>query len=493
MNELHKAYQILGLDPGSSKETIQRRWKRLAMVWHPDRFPNEEGKKDAEEELKKINNAKDVLWKHFESGAHKSNGCECQPSANNEQSGQQSGENRSGHGRGPGPGPGPRRGGDPEDEAKRRDAERQRRAAEEAARKQEQAQAQQAQQQSFREQQASEKGDQLRWKVAMAEGLLFAGLCIFGWIGSSVSAGIHSWQAAQDRKASQEAADEAKKNDPCQSGTSQTPPSFAQANIKDSTQQASKLWRTNCKGIGQGAVVTGEDENGKLVAGLYYGPNLTYQGQWLVSYDATGNRTTVELWNAPNQLAGSTVYTYDSSHNLTEIRRLDAQGQPEIIGTIERRPGGGFFAVDAQFISGNITTKFYTADDPQLTKIFYLCDVFGKIPKQIDPTPTATSPDSTPSSPAYVPTGDLSERFKNRANPFANPFSTPGALTPLSTTPATQTSTDNGHLSKSPFETPTNSGSGERVIKESPFVSLPSNSNSSGMDALEKQLQKQNQ
>jgi curved DNA-binding protein CbpA len=36
-------------------EAINRRYKRLIMVWHPDRFQNVEGKADAEEEFKKIN------------------------------------------------------------------------------------------------------------------------------------------------------------------------------------------------------------------------------------------------------------------------------------------------------------------------------------------------------------------------------------------------------------------------------------------------------
>jgi curved DNA-binding protein CbpA len=65
MNELHKAYAVLGLDPGSSMESIMRRYKRLIMVWHPDRAPTPDHKEFAEEELKKINNAKDVLTKHF--------------------------------------------------------------------------------------------------------------------------------------------------------------------------------------------------------------------------------------------------------------------------------------------------------------------------------------------------------------------------------------------------------------------------------------------
>lgn len=483
MNQLHEAYSILGLKPGSSKETILSRWKRLAMVWHPDRLPTEEGKKDAEEELKKINNAKDVLWKHFESGAHKASGCECQPGGPNQQQEQNTGQQKTG------PGPGPKRKShpDPEEEAKRRDAERQRRAAEEAASQQQQAQ-QQARQQSYQaaeQQETSQKGESLRWKVAKAEAIVFGCLCIFGWIGSGINAGIHSWQAEQERKAAQAAADEAKKNDPCQSGNTQAPPNFAQANINDAAMRTAKLWRTNCKGVGQGAIVTGEDERGQLVTALYYGPNLRYLGQYLVSYDSA-DKITAELWNAPNEFAGRTLYTYDASHNLIEIRKLDLQSQPLIIGTIERRPGGGFFAVDMQFIGENRTTKFYQSDDPQLAKNFELYEMFGKIAKQVDPAPTATSPDIRP---AYVPTGDLTEHFKNRANPFAAPFSTPAALTPFSSPSSTSTTTS---TTTDTTQSQTSTSTDEHLMP-SPFSGTGSaTSPTPAMDNLLKTLDKQN-
>jgi hypothetical protein len=77
MSDLLKAYSVLGLEPGSPKDAIQSRYKRLVLVWHPDRFPTNEGKADAEEELKKIVNAKELLVKHFDSGKHKGSGCAC--------------------------------------------------------------------------------------------------------------------------------------------------------------------------------------------------------------------------------------------------------------------------------------------------------------------------------------------------------------------------------------------------------------------------------
>lgn len=484
MNPLHEAYSILGLKPGSSKETILSRWKRLAMVWHPDRLPTEDGKREAEEELKKINNAKDVLWKHFESGAHKSTGCECQPGSASQGADQNTNQQRTGHG----PGPKRSRNPDPEEEARQRDAERRRRAAEEAA-QQQQAQEQARQEKSYQaalQQEIAQNKEKLRWKIAKAEAVVFAFLCVFGSIGSGINQAWHDWQSEQERKKIQAAEEKAAREDPCQSGAYPEPPAFVQPNVLPAAQSAVKLWRVNCRGHGVGAIVTGEDSRGQLITGMYYGTNLSYQGQVLVHYESSPDKTTVEKWNPPNTLEGQTCYSYDSSHNLTEIRQLDAQSQPVIVCTIERRPGGGFFAVDAQFVSGNTTTKFYSPDDPQLTKNFYLFGLFGKIAKQIDTAPTITSPDVKP----FVPSGDSTPGF--RATPFAQPFSTPGALTPNSGSTATGT---DEHIMPSPFEhnsdgTLPNTNT-DKPISQSPFLqSQPSLTPTT--DALIRTFEKQN-
>jgi curved DNA-binding protein CbpA len=78
MNDLHKAYNVLGLEPGESLQTILRQYKRLVLVWHPDRFPMGKAKQNAEEKLKKINAARDKLKHHFEKGSHRNAGpCAC--------------------------------------------------------------------------------------------------------------------------------------------------------------------------------------------------------------------------------------------------------------------------------------------------------------------------------------------------------------------------------------------------------------------------------
>jgi curved DNA-binding protein CbpA len=191
MNEIQKALRILGLDPGSSKDAVQRRYKRLIMVWHPDRFPTAEGKADAEEELKKINNAKDVLYKHFDDGSHKASGCECQSDGagsgrSNTNQGAHTGSERQDNSA------------DAEAEARRRDQERRRRASEtreEYARKQREQEARttsDAQARDLEEaqkQQAALKDNQLRWKVAAVEAAIFFGLIFFAWTGF----GLKEW------------------------------------------------------------------------------------------------------------------------------------------------------------------------------------------------------------------------------------------------------------------------------------------------------------
>ena len=206
--KLQKAYFVLGLEPGAPLDKITRRHKRLIMVWHSDRFPTEDGKKDAEEELKQINNAKDNLKSHFEK-SHKASGpCACKPSAaGSTQHTYQSGART---GQGPGPGPGKRKTTQEtnreEAEAQRRSKERQQKAAEEAAEKERQRQAaasatatQQTTQQAA-EQTKLLDDERLRWKVSLCIGAAWIGLSLFGWIGTSVKAWWHdvSWKWQQD-------------------------------------------------------------------------------------------------------------------------------------------------------------------------------------------------------------------------------------------------------------------------------------------------------
>lgn len=62
---LPAAYQILDLPVGSSLEVVQVRYRQLVKKYHPDRFTNAQDKADAEARLKQINQAKEVIQKHW--------------------------------------------------------------------------------------------------------------------------------------------------------------------------------------------------------------------------------------------------------------------------------------------------------------------------------------------------------------------------------------------------------------------------------------------
>lgn len=187
MNDLHSAYSILGLEPGSSMDVIQRRYKRLIMVWHPDRFQNAEGKSDAEEELKKINNAKDILAKHF-AGAHKDTGaCDCRSSSDEGQYQRAPGST--------GPGRKAKSTDDifrEEQAAKQRESER----SEEARQKAEQA-AQEDREQTVKTaftQESERNTESLRWKISIGSAAAFVLLMFLPGIADLVAPPILAGQ-----------------------------------------------------------------------------------------------------------------------------------------------------------------------------------------------------------------------------------------------------------------------------------------------------------
>ena len=165
MSSLQQAYVDLGIPIGSSLEAIERRYKRLVMAWHPDRYPNEEHKREAEEELKKINNAKDLLKEHFKGGQHKEAGtCDCRSAVTAEQQPRQPGSS--------GPGRKAKTTAESRQEefdAKFRDEARNKRAQEEAQRAQEDA-AKKAHEETVKtavREESQRSTESLRWKICI--------------------------------------------------------------------------------------------------------------------------------------------------------------------------------------------------------------------------------------------------------------------------------------------------------------------------------------
>ncbi len=205
--KLQNAYFVMGLEPGAALDKVTRRHKRLIMVWHPDRFPTADGKKEAEEELKKINNAKDDLKNHFEKDHRASGPCSCKPNpGSTSQAGQSSGQT--------GPGPGRRRTTQETDneeaEAERRSKAREQQAATEESQARRQKQAESAPAQPTAQQEADyaklREDERLRWKVSVCLGIAWIALSLFGFVGTGLKAWWHdfAWKWERDHAPKQQ-------------------------------------------------------------------------------------------------------------------------------------------------------------------------------------------------------------------------------------------------------------------------------------------------
>ncbi|HEY9758829.1 MAG TPA: J domain-containing protein [Oculatellaceae cyanobacterium] len=81
-DDIARAYNTLDLPLGTSFVEVMLRYRKVAPESHPDRFFEQAEKKRAEDKLKKINHAKDVLHDHFKGprANHKNDdSCICRP------------------------------------------------------------------------------------------------------------------------------------------------------------------------------------------------------------------------------------------------------------------------------------------------------------------------------------------------------------------------------------------------------------------------------
>lgn len=62
MNNVEHYYKVLELEPGASLEEVHQGYRDLALVWHPDRFPNHPRlQQKAQTKFQEINEAHDKL------------------------------------------------------------------------------------------------------------------------------------------------------------------------------------------------------------------------------------------------------------------------------------------------------------------------------------------------------------------------------------------------------------------------------------------------
>jgi len=67
--DIRLCYDILDLSPGATTEEINRHYRDLVNVWHPDRFSgNPRLKEKAGKKLAEINAAYDAVRAHLSSG-----------------------------------------------------------------------------------------------------------------------------------------------------------------------------------------------------------------------------------------------------------------------------------------------------------------------------------------------------------------------------------------------------------------------------------------
>jgi DnaJ-class molecular chaperone len=61
--DIERRYEILELDPGSSLDEVRQAYRDSVSIWHPDRFGGNNPRliRKAEEKLKEINNAYEIL------------------------------------------------------------------------------------------------------------------------------------------------------------------------------------------------------------------------------------------------------------------------------------------------------------------------------------------------------------------------------------------------------------------------------------------------
>ena len=66
--EIDQCYELFGLTSNATLEDVNKAYKALALLWHPDRIPRENVQQQlhAQEKLKEINHARDSLRKAAE-------------------------------------------------------------------------------------------------------------------------------------------------------------------------------------------------------------------------------------------------------------------------------------------------------------------------------------------------------------------------------------------------------------------------------------------
>jgi hypothetical protein len=163
---------------------------------------------------------------------------------------------------------------------------------------------------------------------------------------------------------------------------SATPPAFILPYLHNQVRFRVTEWTVRCRQNEQGAVVAGRDNAGRLVVWMEFGPRCSFVQQWIVNYSTNGD-VGVDLFRAPNDFIGRTVYQYDGWGRLALVKRLDDQQRPLTTGTFERNPDGTLCRVvvrrfDIYGRLGDVQVSWNYPNSTLMIAEFFQYELFGQ-------------------------------------------------------------------------------------------------------------------
>lgn len=105
----------------------------------------------------------------------------------------------------------------------------------------------------------------------------------------------------------------------------QTAPDFVAINLQNAVRWRVYTWVIEYRGDACGATASGRTAGGELVNRMEFGPNLQFQNQLVVNYEASGRRIVVDRFEPNGFFSGRTVYEATPSlTNVETVKLLDS-------------------------------------------------------------------------------------------------------------------------------------------------------------------------
>lgn len=164
---------------------------------------------------------------------------------------------------------------------------------------------------------------------------------------------------------------------------SATPPAFIHRYLHNQVKARVTVWSVAKRAGNEGVVVTGIDNEGRLVNHMEFGPACRFDFQWIVNYGNSGNTLWVDRFEAPNVFVGRTVFEYDRWGQIANVTREDGYRRVVISAVFERNQDGSLckvvvrrFATSGQVI--DVKVSWYRPDAAVMLANFYLYEKYGQ-------------------------------------------------------------------------------------------------------------------